>query len=86
MEKDLAVKRGSHVLAEVTFKDYLSEELLNMVTHKYWIVLPYGVVQRHAKLKDCASRGGTSKGTEALAHYRLLLEQCQSALGGVGTH
>ena len=50
-DKDIVVHCSSHVLASVTFKQFLSDELLDMVAHDYWIMLPYSMVCHLPSLK-----------------------------------
>ena len=50
-ERDQAVAKGSHASATVTFKEFLLDEMLDMVRRKFWIVLPYSAVRHLPHLK-----------------------------------
>jgi hypothetical protein len=49
--KDEEVRRGSHPSAAILYKEFLNTEMLEMVCHGYWIVVPYSAIRHLFALK-----------------------------------
>jgi hypothetical protein len=50
-----ALRRGAHASAKFQFREFLHEDLLDMVSKGYWTLLPFSAVQHytHLKLPPC---------------------------------
>jgi hypothetical protein len=46
-----ALRRGAHASAKFQFKEFLHEDLLDMVSKGYWTLLPFSAVKHYAHLK-----------------------------------
>jgi hypothetical protein len=45
------LRRGPHVSASKLYREFLMEDMLDYVTKKFWVVLPYSAVKHYTHLK-----------------------------------